>query len=223
MMMGARGDRGVRARSDLINSKYTDTRQLTSARSIQAFVNVTWTLADLAVVFTYVKFGRAELPGFVTRRMFAAWGLLIFGVSYALQWLFFAKFGPHDAAGYSAFLQNTLMSRLFIQMVVARRGLRGQTLTIAVAKWLGTLAPTILLGVIEGSSFILGLGMICSVFDLVYIGFVLWFQRHPDGWTKDQNVVAVRVPKTSSQEQPAHVNAALAQSVAVTIADARPA
>ena len=66
---------------------------LVTAVSIQAFVNLTWALADLAIVFTFFKFGRAELPSFVTRRMFAAWGMLIFGVSYAVQWLFLAKFG----------------------------------------------------------------------------------------------------------------------------------
>lgn len=172
-------------------STYAAHDLLTSVRGIQAFVNLIWALADLAVVFTYFKFGRAELPSFVTRSMFAAWGVLIFGVSYAVQWLFLAKFGAHDAAGYAAFLQNALMSGLFIQMVIARRGLRGQSLTIAIAKWLGTLAPTILLGVIEGSSFILGLGAICCVLDLVYIGLVLWFQRHPDGSTREQNAVTV--------------------------------
>jgi hypothetical protein len=123
--------------------------------------------------------------------MFAAWGMLIFGVSYVVQWLFLARFGTHDASRYAAFLQNTLMSGLFVQMVIARRGLRGQTLTIAIAKWLGTLAPTILFGVVEGSRFILGLGIICCVFDLVYIGLVLWFQKHPDGLTRDQMPVTV--------------------------------
>jgi hypothetical protein len=90
--------------------------------------------ADLAIVFTFLKFGRRELPSFVTRRMFAAWGLLVFGAAYAIQWLFFVKFGAHDAARYAAFPQNTLMSDLFFQMILARRGPRGQSLTIAVAK-----------------------------------------------------------------------------------------
>lgn len=154
---------------------------LMTSVSVQAIVNLIWALADLAIVFTFVKFGRAELPSFVTRRMFAAWGLLVFGAAYAVQWLFFAKFGAHDAARYTAFLQNALMSGLFVQMILARRGLRGQTLTIAVAKWLGTLAPTILIGLIQGSRFILGLGILCSVFDLIYIGLVVWFQKLPDG------------------------------------------
>lgn len=165
---------------------------LMTSVGVQAFVNLAWALADLAIVFTYFKFGRAELPGFVTKKMFAAWGVLIFGVAYVVQWLFLARFGVHDATRYSAFLQNALMSGLFVQMVVARRGLRGQALSIAVAKWLGTLAPTILFGVIEGLSFVLGLGMICCVFDLVYIGLILWLQRNPDGLTRDRMTVGTR-------------------------------
>jgi hypothetical protein len=97
----------------------------------------------------------------------------------------------HDAARYAAFLQNALMSGLSIQMILARQGLRGQTLTIAVAKWLGTLAPTILVGVIQGSRFILGLDILCSVFDVLYIGLVVWFRKHPDGVASDHMPMTV--------------------------------
>lgn len=83
------------------------------------------------------------------------------------------------------------MSGFFVQMILARRGLRGQALTIAIAKWLGTLTPTILVGVIQGSRFILGLGILCSVFDLIYIGLVVWFQNHPDGLATEQMPVTV--------------------------------
>jgi hypothetical protein len=157
-------------------------RGLTTAMSAQGLINVVWAVSDLAIVYTFFRFGRAEFPGFVTRPMFTAWAVLVFGASFAVQWLFIAEFGVHDAAGYSAFLQNLLMSGLFVAMFVARRGLRGQTLTIAVAKWLGTLAPTILFGAIGGSPFILGLGIVCSVFDLVYIGLVIWAKTHPDAF-----------------------------------------
>lgn len=64
---------------------------MTSVR-IQAFVNLIWALADLVIVFTFLKFARAELPRFVTKSMFAAWGMLIFAASYVVQWLFLAEF-----------------------------------------------------------------------------------------------------------------------------------
>jgi hypothetical protein len=71
---------------------------LRTSVSIQGFVNLIWALADLAIVFTFFKFGRAELPRFVTKSMFAAWGVLILAASYVVQWLFLAEFGAHDAS-----------------------------------------------------------------------------------------------------------------------------
>jgi hypothetical protein len=141
--------------------------------SPQGVVNVVWAAADTVIIWTYLRYGRAELPRFVTRPLFAAWSGLLFASAFAVQWLFLAHFGTHDATRYSAFLQNLLMSGLFISLYAARNGPRGQSLLIAVAKWLGTLAPTVLFGVLERSGFVLGLGVLCSVFDLAYIGLLL--------------------------------------------------
>jgi hypothetical protein len=71
------------------------------------------------------------------------------------------------------------MSGLFIAMFVGRRGSCGQSLVIAGAKWIGTLAPTILFGVYEHAPFSLSLGLLCSIFDLAYIGRLLWAKRQP--------------------------------------------
>jgi hypothetical protein len=145
--------------------------------SAQTFVNVAWAIADVMIVYTFLRYGRRELPDFVSRPMFVVWTVLIFGTAYVVQWLFFMEFGWSDASIYAAFLQNLLMSVLFITMFVARRGPRGQSIVIAVAKWIGTLAPTILFGVLGGSTFILGVGLLCSVFDLAYIGLLVWARR----------------------------------------------
>jgi hypothetical protein len=142
--------------------------------SVQTFVNVVWGFADLVIVYTFLRYGRRELPSFVSRPMFVTWAVLIFAAAYVIQWLFIVEFGWGEASKYSAFLQNLLMSGLFIAMFVARQGPRGQSIVIAVAKWIGTLAPTILFGALAGSAFILGLGLLCGVFDLAYIGLLLW-------------------------------------------------
>lgn len=146
--------------------------------SAQGVVNVVWALADIVIVYTYLRYGRAELPGFVTRPLFAVWTVLLFASAFAVQWLFLAHFGAHDASRYSAFLQNLLMSGLFIALYASRRGPLGQSLVIAVAKWIGTLAPTFLFGVVEDAPFILGLGLLCAVFDLAYIALLA---RNPAG------------------------------------------
>ena len=136
-------------------------RSLTDGPDVQGVVNLVWFVADAVIVWT-----------FLTRPLFAGWALLMLIMGYAVQLMFVAEFGWRDAPVYAAFLQNLLMSVLFIAMLVARGGTRGQTLTIAVAKWIGTLAPTLTFGVIHGSPFVLGVGVLCSVFDLVYIGLV---------------------------------------------------
>src|SRR5215218_5122293 len=40
---------------------------------LQASINVLWALADLVIVYTYLRYGRNELPPFVTRGMFICW------------------------------------------------------------------------------------------------------------------------------------------------------
>jgi hypothetical protein len=140
----------------------------------QTVVNLIWALADIVIVYTYFRFGRGELPAEVTRTMFVAWSALLFAASFAVQWLFIAEFGVNDAVRYSAFFQNLLMSGLFIAMLIARRGLRGQSVTIAVAKWIGTLAPTILFGALDRSVLVLGIGILCSLFDLLYVWMTVW-------------------------------------------------
>jgi hypothetical protein len=142
----------------------------------QGVFNIAWGLADVVIVYTFLKFGRSELPGWVTRRLFIGWAVLLGITSFAVQLLLVAEFGWDDATRYAAFLQNLLMSGLFIAMFVARGGRRGQTLLIAVAKWIGTLAPTIAFGWHGNSPLILGVGALCSIFDLVYI-WLLWRSR----------------------------------------------
>ncbi len=159
--------------------------------SVQGVINSIWAMLDLVIVYTFLRFGRRELPAFVTGPMFIVWAALVFGSAYLIQGAFVVQFGWSAGARYSAFLQNLLMSGLFIALFVARRGGRGQSLVIAVAKWLGTLAPTILFGVYAPSPFILALGVLCTVFDLVYIGLLGWATRRPA--TLDEPAPATRV------------------------------
>jgi hypothetical protein len=151
-------------------------RAVATGISVQGIFNVVWGLADVAIVFTFLRFGRAELPSWVTRGLFIGWALLLGLASFVVQWLFVVEFGWTQAPRYSAFLQNLLMSGLFIAMFAVRAGLRGQSLLIGVAKWVGTLAPTIAFGWLGNSPLILGLGGLCSIFDLAYIA-LLWRGR----------------------------------------------
>src|SRR4051794_20194855 len=121
-------------------------RGISTDPGLQAYINVAWALADLEIVYTYLRYGRRELPSFVTRRMFSCWTVGVFATAYVMQWAFVVEFGCAQAARYTAFLHNLLMSVLFIAMFVGRRGVQGQSMTISLAKWIRTLAPTIVFG-----------------------------------------------------------------------------
>jgi hypothetical protein len=95
----------------------------------------------------------------------------MFASAFALQIMFYVYFDTRtESAQYSAFLQNVLMSVLFVVMLFRRNSTVGQSMTIAVAKWIGTLAPAIQQGILQGPNlFIIVCGILCSVFDLIYI------------------------------------------------------
>lgn len=145
---------------------------------IQVVVNVFWCGLDIIILYTYFKNGRKEWPENISSKWFVPWTLLVLICSFALQIVFIVEFDFVMAAQYSAFLQNLLMSVLFIQMFAKRGGDAGQSLILAVAKWIGTLAPTILMGVITFNPVVLVCGIFCTVFDLIYIGLLIDYRRN---------------------------------------------
>jgi hypothetical protein len=135
---------------------------------MQSWINLAWFLLDAVIIVTYVKYGKSDFSKQYDGRFFIPWTLLAFIMAFAVQLAFIDEFGGMGQ-GYSAFLQNLLMSVLFISMFALRKGGRGQDLVIAVGKWIGTLAPTVLFGVIHYNFLILILGGFCTVFDIAYI------------------------------------------------------
>ena len=143
--------------------------------SLQTIINAVWLTFDVGILYTYFKYGVRYFPRHLPARWFNAWSMLGLLTALCVEYAFIREFGVAVGAGYSAFLQNLLMSVLFIDMLVKRGNSEGQSLYIAVNKWIGTLAPTILFGIVgdggfpKGSFLILVLGIFCSVFDLTYI------------------------------------------------------
>ncbi|MDD2960376.1 MAG: hypothetical protein PHR92_17985 [Lachnospiraceae bacterium] len=142
---------------------------LTGITAAQAVVNVFWVCLDCVILYTYFKYGKKEWPKKISEKLFVPWNVLILFCSALLQLAFIKEFGFFLAAEYSAFLQNLLMSILFIHLFISRKNMEGQSLLLAVAKWIGTLAPTILMGVMQFNIVVLTVGFFCSVFDIIYI------------------------------------------------------
>ena len=104
-------------------------------------------------------------------------------MAFIVQYYFVIEFGNLGGV-YSAFLQNLIMSILFINMLVSRNDLKGQNLTIGINKWIGTLSPTILYGVIYEYKLILILGLFCSLFDILYIYFLNHIKKISSAYSK---------------------------------------
>src|SRR4051812_14397741 len=153
-------------------------RSLASGPDVQGIINACWFVFDIGLVYTFVRFGRRYWSMSLPPWTFYAWGALALVSAVLLQLAFLGQFGEQLAARYSAFLQNLLMSVLFIGMFVARNGPEGQSRFIAANKWIGTLAPTFVYGVFEQNLLVIVAGALCSVFDLIYVGLLVWVRRH---------------------------------------------
>ena len=151
---------------------------------------------DIGILYTYFKFGQKYFSRWLStdpssekngtgKSAFIAWSVLGVGTAVAVEYAFLREFGVAKGAGYSAFLQNLLMSVLFIAMLAGRGNREGQSLSIAINKWIGTLAPTILYGLIgeggfpRGSLLILVAGVLCTVFDLIYVRMLFVIKDRP--------------------------------------------
>jgi hypothetical protein len=147
---------------------------------LQTIINAVWFLFDVGILYTYFRHGKKYFPANLAY-WFLPWSILGLFTAFGVEYAFVREFGTFSGGAYAAFLQNLLMSVLFIGMLVRRGSTEGQSLTIAVSKWLGTLAPTIAFGMIGGPKpLILIVGLLCSVFDLIYIWMVArWSSFQP--------------------------------------------
>lgn len=137
----------------------------------QAIANTIWFLLDIFIVYTFFKYGKDDTSSELGRTWFVPWTVIVLISCVTLQILFLTTFGDIEGEKYSAFLQNIAMSIAYLYMLNRRHSSKGQTMLIAVCKCIGTLTPTIY-GALEGNLFILVTGIICFIFDLLYIYFL---------------------------------------------------
>ena len=149
---------------------------------IQHVVNLIWFSLDLIILTQLLRYGPRELTDLPKWAFYALVGLAL-TTSFFMVLLITVVF--HDSAGvYAAFGQNLMMSVLFIAMLYRRRSLRGQSMSIALCKLLGTALASLafyLYSPLSHRSVLLPFLYIAILFyDVIYVGLVYMQQRAED-------------------------------------------
>lgn len=146
---------------------------------IQRPVDIVWFSLDLVILFQLLRYGPREFPDLSKRTFYAMFGLAL-TTSFCAVLSVTHEFGDWDGA-YSAFGQNLLMSVLFVAMLYSRGLPRGQSLSIALTKTLGTglasVAFYLYSPLSEGSVLLPFLYVAILVFDLIYVAAMVRAQR----------------------------------------------
>ena len=132
-----------------------------------------WFCLDVVILALYFKYGRKHHEA-DSDALFYLWTILGIAAMFFVQLAYVKEFGLEGrlSAQYSAFAQNLIMSIAFIHMLVKRGNTNGQSVLLAVAKWIGTLAPTITMGIMSTNYVVLACGLLCTVYDLIYIALL---------------------------------------------------
>ena len=73
---------------------------------------------------------------------------------------------------YFPYVDNLIMSILFIVMLHVRKGSRGQSLSIAICKCLGSIFA-IIACLLEHPTWLLCVLILCNIFDIIYVSMVV--------------------------------------------------
>lgn len=136
--------------------------------TLQTIINFIWCGFDILIAYTYFRYGRKEFSQSADGKWFLPWALTAFVISFATIYFSALEFGTKWGPIYTAFAQNLMMSILFIGLLTKRNTVAGQSIYVAILKWVGTAAPTIQVYAQTGSKLVLVLGIGCFIYDALY-------------------------------------------------------
>jgi hypothetical protein len=141
---------------------------------LQLFINRVWLVFDLLIFVAYFLYGKKEWPSHLPKSLFYPYSLVVLITGFFFVYMISVEL-DHSLGVYAAFIQNLVMSWLFIAMLNKRRSMAGQSVGIAAFKMIGTLAPTIIYG--TKSNFVLYLGAAYFAADLIYLVLLIQLGR----------------------------------------------
>ena len=140
----------------------------------QHWIDVVWFTLDTIILFQFLYFGKSAFVN-LSKKLFYPTFLLTLVTSFCCIILITNEFSDWGGA-YTAFGQNLMMSILFIDMLLRRNTLLGQSIFIALFKMMGTALGAIGFYIVtptrQGSLLLLFLYVASFVFDLIYVVMV---------------------------------------------------
>jgi len=139
---------------------------LNDGKFIYSVVTRACVVLDVLILFTYFKYGIKEWPRRLSRHLFYPFSIFVLVTTFAFIYLWCKALDPTGT--YMAYIQNLMMSLLFINMLNKRGSLAGQSVGIAFTKMVGTLAATLVFLYLR-MKFIVFAGGLIFCLDLVYL------------------------------------------------------
>jgi hypothetical protein len=110
---------------------------------MQESINAIWFAADIVILAIFLKYWRSDYPKNLAPSYFWPMFAFAFVMAIPLMVATVSVFGRDDGSVYTAFIDNLIMSVLFLSMLLRRGDRRGQSMWIAWGKLLGTLTASI--------------------------------------------------------------------------------
>lgn len=110
---------------------------------LQESINAIWFAADIAILAVFLKFWRSDYPRNLPEAYFWPKFFFTFAMVTPVMVAVVSVFGREDGSVYTAYVDNLIMSVLFLTMLIRRGDRRGQSMWIAWGKLLGTLSAAI--------------------------------------------------------------------------------
>ena len=150
----------------------------------QTIANVVWAFFDIFILVTWFMYGKKYMSK-NAKKYFISYTILALIVGFVMQIAFYVSCNTKEIASiYSAYAQNVAMSIMFVITLFRRGNTKGVSLIAAISKCIGTLTPTIY-GAIFAlklglNNYIILTGILCFVFDLIYIYFLTRFKKQEE-------------------------------------------
>ncbi|MFJ8065189.1 hypothetical protein ACIQYS_11210 [Psychrobacillus sp. NPDC096426] len=142
----------------------------------QKIITSAWFVLDIIIVIQYLIFGRKEFKKYISVKHFYSSFFITLGVSFLIIIAMTLEFNDFEGK-YAAFLQNLMMSGLFISLLLSRGNSSGQSISIAVFKMLGSLLASIAFFLYFRTYLITILSLATLIYDWIYIVLVCKLYR----------------------------------------------